>query len=97
LEEAVLQLCMQMDRCASLSVTADSSGLVEDILFYLESTKPLLLRSLDITFRLDSFRHLRPFAMEQFAFRELPALGVPFRPFTSLIWVVDDAASPTAT
>ncbi|KAJ7927371.1 hypothetical protein B0H13DRAFT_1861368 [Mycena leptocephala] len=89
LEAAVLQLCMQMDRY--------SSGLVEDVLFYLESTKLLLLRSLDITFRLDSFRHLRPFAMEQFAFRELPALGVPFRPFTSLIWVVGDVASPTAT
>ncbi|KAJ7677843.1 hypothetical protein DFH06DRAFT_1316638 [Mycena polygramma] len=90
-------LASQLDRCVSLSITADSVGLLNEILFFIEDTRPVLLKSMDVVFGIPNYSHLRPPALQDFSFIELPPLGLPFRPPTSISWMSAEASNPGVT
>ncbi|KAJ7631401.1 hypothetical protein DFH06DRAFT_1140642 [Mycena polygramma] len=90
-------LASQLDRCVSLAIVADNPELLTDIMFLVEGTRPALLKKLDVMFGIADYSHVRPHVLHNFAFLDLPPIGSPFRPFTSLSWIAGAGSNPSVT
>ncbi|KAJ7611884.1 hypothetical protein DFH06DRAFT_1345275 [Mycena polygramma] len=96
-QDAAAILASQIDRCVSLTITTDSPELLTETLLFLDGSHAVILQSMVVKFGLHNYSYMRPHALHDFHFRELPPLGSPFRPFESLAWTVGPIHNPTVT
>ncbi|KAJ7710374.1 hypothetical protein B0H17DRAFT_1190126 [Mycena rosella] len=84
-----------MHRCAHLTVSADNSTVVDDVLLPLQAAFAPVLQGVLVNFRSEDYSDFRPFAMHNFVFSGVAPLFAPFPPFTTLCWTRESVAYPT--
>ncbi|KAJ7270158.1 hypothetical protein B0H12DRAFT_1067552 [Mycena haematopus] len=96
--EATHIIGQYMDRCISLSITAHSPAVLDEILFSLEWTSPIFLQTLRVNFRVTSYRDLRPYSLQHFTFLDSSvAMDTPFPHFTILSWAFRETDALSVT
>ncbi|KAJ6481344.1 hypothetical protein C8R47DRAFT_1218506 [Mycena vitilis] len=97
IDTAAAILASQLHRCVSLSIVADAPALLNDILFFVEGTRPEMLRRIDVRFGVGDYSHVRPPVLHDFSFLDLPPMGAPFRPCTSVSWTAGVGYNPSVS
>ncbi|KAJ6536052.1 hypothetical protein B0H19DRAFT_1079583 [Mycena capillaripes] len=94
-DQASHALSLYMDRCVTLSISAESPRILDKVLFSLEWTTPAVLQSLRVRFILPDYRRIRPFCVDHFSFITTPPMGLPFPPCNTLSWISDSVVAPS--